>query len=94
MKQVWPQLVEEEKQAIVQKLCHDIYRFCREKAKHFVVTNPDYVTTKSGDKLFHNNVLVCCVKAKRQTLLRQSFIILRQSFIMSRQSFIMLRQSQ
>ena len=41
--------------------------------------NLDYVATKLEDKLCHDKVILCCNKAKRQTLLQQSFIMSRQS---------------
>ena len=66
MKKLWPQQVEEENQAAEQKLCHDISRFCHdkasEKARNFVATNPDYVATKLEDKLCRDKV-----KAKPKT---------------------------
>ena len=54
MKKLWPQEVEEEKQAVEQKLCRDK---ANNKGRNFVATNLDYVTTKLEDKL-------CCDKSK------------------------------
>ena len=87
IKNLWPQLVEEEKQAIEKKVCRDISRLCCDKAcnkeRNFVTTNPDYVATKSEDKIFRNKVLVCCDKARRQNLSRRSFIMSQHGFFMS-----------
>ena len=79
------QQVEEKKQVVEQKLCHEISRFCcdkaSDKAKNFVATNPDYVATKSGDIICHNKAIVYCDKDRKQTLSRQSFTLSQQSQI-------------
>ena len=56
MKKLWPQQVEEKKQADKQKLCRDVSRLCRDKASD---KSRNFVPTKSEDKLCRNKVLVC-----------------------------------
>ena len=51
IKKLWPQQVEEAKQAVEKELCRDISRLCHnkasDKARNFVEKNPNYVTKMS-----------------------------------------------
>ena len=72
-----------EKQAVEHKLCGDISRLCHDKASNkardFVMTNPDYVVTKLKAKLYCDKVLLCCDKAKDKT--KTNFVAAKFYFV-------------
>ena len=84
MKKLWPQQLKEEKHATKQKLCCDNSRLCRDKAKNFVTTNPDYVVINLEDKLCRNIKISITTKI---FLLPQRFFYHNKDFFVTTEFF-------
>ena len=81
MKKLWPRQVGEEKQAAN-------HRLCRDKAKNFVMTNPDYVEPKLEDKLCRNKVFYVATKPKKNFVATKNFLS-QQQFLCRNKVFLL-----